>query len=102
MSRIAILSKSNRKDKKWTVTLLNGGAGDEKTIHFGAEGYLDYTQHKDPNRRERYIQRHAVREDWNNPYTAGFWSRWLLWEKPTLKDAISYVKKKFKITITLK
>eukprot|EP00962_Isochrysis_galbana_P017771 scaffold5118_cov118-Isochrysis_galbana.AAC.7 len=35
--------------------------------------------HKDPKRRAAYIARHRVNENWNDPHTAGFWSRWLLW-----------------------
>lgn len=91
-----ILSKSNRKGKKWQVKFEDG-----KTVHFGAEGYLDYTQHGDPKRKELYIQRHAAtgREQWDNIHTAGFWSRWLLWDQPTLQEAINKIEKKFKITI---
>lgn len=90
------LSKSTRKGKKWQVKFPDG-----KTVHFGAEGYLDYTQHGDAKRKELYIQRHAAtgKEQWDNIRTAGFWSRWLLWEEPTLQDAIRKIERKFKITI---
>ena len=30
----------------------------KKTVHFGAAGMSDYTKHKDPARKERYIERH--------------------------------------------
>ena len=60
-----------------------------KTIHFGADGYDDYTTHKDPKRKAQYIARHKNNEDWNNPETAGFWARWLLWNKPSLNDPIA-------------
>jgi hypothetical protein len=75
------LSKSKTKGKKWTVTI------GSRRVSFGASGYLDYTQHKDPVRRAAYIARHATRENWNDPSTAGFWSRWLLWERPTIAEA---------------
>ena len=39
----------------------------------------DYTQHKDPKRRASYISRHRPREDWNDPFTAGYWAFRLLW-----------------------
>ena len=87
------LSKS--KTKKWRVTFQNGAH-----VDFGAKGYSDYTIHKDPVRKERYIMRHMARENWNNPKTAGFWSRWLLWEKPTLAQASKEIKKRFGINVS--
>lgn len=94
---VVILSKSTRKGKKWQVKFEDG-----KTVHFGAEGYLDYTQHKDPKRKELYIQRHSKREDWNNLNTAGAWSFNLLWSYPTIQEAIRKMEKKFKIKIIKK
>jgi hypothetical protein len=59
-----------------------------KTVRFGAVGYSDYTVHKDRERRRRYIARHGMgREDWSDPNTAGFWSRWLLWGEHTSLEA---------------
>jgi hypothetical protein len=42
-------------------------------------------------------------EDWNKSGidTAGFWSRWALWSKPSLEEAIKLIEKKFKINIVL-
>lgn len=87
------IQKSPMKTKKYRVTFANTG----KHVDFGAKGYSDYTIHKDPLRKERYITRHQKRENWKNPYTAGFWSRWLLWEKPTLKESMNVIRKKFNI-----
>jgi len=72
-----------------------------KTVHFGAKSYLDYTQHKDPARQKRYIQRHKKSEDWtaSGIETAGFWARWLLWEYPSMDDAIHNIQEKFGVTI---
>ena len=71
------IQKSTRSGKKYMVKYNN------RTIHFGSEGMSDYTKHKDPERKERYIKRHQKRENWNDPSTAGFWARWILWNKPT-------------------
>ncbi len=62
-----------------------------RTVHFGLKGYSDYTIHKDPARMKRYLTRHRRRENWgkSGQYTAGFWSRWLLWSRPSLRGAIS-------------
>ena len=87
------LQKSSKKDKKYQVKINN------KTVHFGAAGYSDYTKHKDAQRKQRYINRHKKRENWNKSgvYTAGFWSRWILWNKPTIRDSKSNVQQRFGI-----
>jgi len=61
---------------------------------FGAVGYEDFTTHGDIKRKQAYIRRHRKNEDWNNPKSAGALSRWILWNKPTLRESIdSYIKK---------
>lgn len=88
------IKKSPNAKKKYRVTFENG-----THVDFGGKGYSDYTIHKDPERKERYIIRHRKREDWKDPKTAGFWSRWLLWEKPTLRGSANFIKTKFGIRI---
>tara|TARA_R110002126_G_scaffold252100_1_gene395283 strand:- start:159 stop:422 length:264 start_codon:yes stop_codon:yes gene_type:complete len=86
-----ILQKSSRKDKKFQVKYNN------RVIHFGAKGMSDYTINKDPKRKALYLKRHRAREDWTNPNTAGYWSRWILWNKPTTpQDNFKDIKKRFK------
>ena len=60
-----------------------------KTVSFGRRGYSDYTIHKDSARMRRYLVRNRKREAWGpaGRYTAGFWSRWLLWSRPNLQAA---------------
>ena len=69
----------------------------QETTHFGSTGMSDFTIHKDPKRKERYLDRHRKREDWNAYMTAGALSRWILWNKPTLKASIADYKKRFKL-----
>ena len=57
----------------------------------------DFTKHKDPERKERYLKRHKKNENWNNPLTAGALSRWILWNKPTLKASIEDFENRFKL-----
>jgi hypothetical protein len=71
--------------------------GKEKRVSFGASGMSDYTIHKDPERRNRYILRHQVREDWKDPLKPGTLSRYILWEKTNIDDAIRAYKKRFSI-----
>ena len=65
-----------------------------RKLYFGAKGYSDFTLHKDPERKKRYIDRHKNNEDWTKSGidTSGFWSRWLLWEEPNIKDAYRKIK----------
>lgn len=85
--------------KKYRVTLPDG-----RSVMFGARGYSDYTIHKDPERQKRYIQRHQARENWGKTgiHTPGFWSRWILWNKPSLQASIQNAETKFNIRIALK
>jgi len=89
-------NKSTRKDKKYMVRI-----DDTKTVHFGALGYSDYTKHKDKDRKKLYIKRHQKRENWTKSglKTAGFWSRWILWNKPSLTASIKDVEKRFRVKI---
>ena len=98
----AELSKSDKSDKKYKVIIERNDK--KKTIHFGAKGMSDYTKHKDPKRKENYTARHAKREDWNKSGldTAGFWSKNLLWNKPTITDSIKDIEKRFNIDIKKK
>ena len=65
--------------------------GKTKTIHFGARGMSDYTQHKDKDRMKNYLARHSgTGEDWDDPMTAGALSRWILWGKPSLKHIYNF------------
>jgi hypothetical protein len=90
------LQKSARSEKKYQVRTL-----DDRIVHFGASGYSDFTKHKDVDRKARYIERHRQKENWGKSgiNTAGFWSRWLLWNKPTLAASIQDVQRRFNIRI---
>ena len=87
---VVIITPSENKLKKFDATI-NG----TKTISFGARGMDDYTIHKDETRKNLYINRHRKREDWGNAYSAGFYSRWVLWNKPTLKESVDDLNKRF-------
>ena len=87
-------SLSTKKDKKLMAVFYRDGVK-IKTTHFGATGYSDYTLHKDVKRKQRYMNRHRNKEDWNNPFTAGALSYWILWNKPTIQKSITAFKKRF-------
>ena len=54
--------------------------------------YRKYGKEYADERRQLYIRRHEG-EDWSNPNKPAYWSRWLLWEKPTIKEAYAKIKR---------
>jgi hypothetical protein len=69
----------------------------EKVVSFGSKNASDYTIHKDDERKRLYLLRHEKNEDWNDPITPGALSRWILWNKKTLKASIEDFKKRFNL-----
>ena len=69
-----------------------------KLLAFGQKGASDFTKHGNKYRKEDYIARHKKNEDWTKSgvKTAGFWSKHILWAKPTLKESIDDINKRFK------
>jgi len=98
------LTKLKSGEKKFSAVFFDKEGKKLKTIRFGARGYSDYTQHHDKERMKRYVDRHRNREDWSRAgkHTPGFWSRYLLWSKPSFTDALKLTEKKLgeKITYT--
>lgn len=93
MAEYQLYKLKNSKHKFLVVTPTG------KKIRFGASGYEDYTTHRDKNRKENYIKRHSVREDWKDLNKAGTWSRYILWNKPTIQGSIKDMEKLFGIII---
>lgn len=88
--------KSRRAGKKLTAKFTNCKDGEIKLVHFGAASYSDFIKHGDEERKQRYIARHSNnRENWNDPYSAGALSRYILWNKHTLEESIKDYKKRF-------
>ena len=54
--------------------------GEEKIIRYGARGYEDYTQHKDPDRRASFRARHKC-DSVTDKNTARYWACQDLWPK---------------------
>ena len=90
-----LLLRSPRPDKKLAVRV------EGRTVSFGASGMSDFTLHMDSERRRRYEKRHGAREDWTRRglTTAGFWSYWLLWNKPSLRQAVKDTERRFCLRI---
>jgi hypothetical protein len=85
------LMRSHRKGKRFMVEI-NG-----ETLHFGSSVGRTYIDHKDKQKRQNYLARHRVREDWTK-INAGSLSRFLLWGNSTsLQQNIKEYKKRFNI-----
>ena len=88
-----VITKSKKPDKKYDARI-----DGTKTVSFGQKGASDFTKHKNTDRKERYIDRHKKNEYCNKSgaKTAGFYSKHVLWNKPTLKESIDDINKRFK------
>ena len=92
----AILSHAPSDTKyKYSVHLFDSNFN--RVINFGDKKYEDYTTHHDETRKKSYISRHSKNENWSDPLSAGFWSRWLLWNAPTIRDSMRFITDKFGI-----
>lgn len=109
--RCAETNSSGGGGKKWKAIIWRHNAGGDeqqrtvlKTVRFGAAGYDDYTTHHDSERKTRYLARHKTRENWRKSgvTTAGFWSRWLLWNKPSLAASIADTSSRFNLDIRIR
>ena len=91
--RFVSLYNSKRKGKKYVITF-------EKptmAIHFGAKGSSTYLDHHDEAKRENYLRRHAVNENWDE-VNAGSLSAYLLWGPSTdLETNLELFLKRFDI-----
>jgi hypothetical protein len=96
MVKLLSVTPSDKPEKKLQVKL-ESESGREKNIHIGAKGMDDFTKTKDEEQKQRYLDRHRAKEDWrlSGLMTAGFWSRYLLWNKPSLSASVADVKRRF-------
>jgi hypothetical protein len=91
------LSQSTDKKYKYKITIVNMHTNQKRIVRFGAQGYSDFPHHKDEHRKRLYIQRHKRHENWNDIFTAGFWSRWLLWNKDTIEASKRDIQRRFRV-----
>jgi len=95
--KLVKIVKSPKPEKKYRAHFSDGTHTD-----FGARGMQNYggvgkERHLDKERKKRYISRHKSRENWNSPKTPGSLSRWILWNKDTLRKSIADYKKRFNL-----
>ena len=89
------LEPSNKKDKKYMISF----ESPDKIIHFGSKKSMTYLDHHDKIKRNNYIKRHKVNEDWNDPLSAGALSLYILWGASTnLNKNLHYYLNHFNIS----
>ena len=89
-----IITTSEKSDKKYKAVFTKDD-GKTKTVHFGAKGYEDYTQHHDKDRRTQYRRRHE-KDLKGDPMRAGYLSYYVLWgESTNVQTNIRSFKNKF-------
>jgi hypothetical protein len=94
--RLKTLRRSHKKEKKWDAVFVKDGR--TKIVPFGQKGYSDYTKHRDKTRRQRYIDRHSnMGENWRDPATPGALSRYILWNKKTVRASLADFRKRFHV-----
>jgi hypothetical protein len=99
--KIIDFKPANDKHHKYIVVLKDKDS--IYRIKFGAYGMKDYTiynSEKNPDadkHKERYIKRHQKKENWNDRLSKGFWSKHILWNKPTIKESLEDVIEKYNL-----
>ena len=95
MPKLLKIIPSTKKTKKYAAFFVIDKK--IKIVHFGGKGFSDYTKHKDPERKKRYIIRHRKNENWKDPTTAGALSRWVLWNLPSFRESVKDYKRRFNL-----
>lgn len=100
--KLLSIKTSDRKEKRYVAEFCecNGDtkckSEKRKRTHFGFKGGSTYIDHGDDKKKDAYIARHKVNENWNEPTSAGALARFILWNKKTLNESISDFKRRFK------
>jgi len=91
MNYLIDIKPSDKKTKKLKIVLSLDGK--KKTFHFGSKKSITYVEGATKKKRETYIKRHKVREDWNE-INNGSLSRFILWgdSKNIIENIKQYLK----------
>lgn len=100
----ALLFESPLKSKKYRAVFYDDGKEFRHTdfgaVRKGGTPYEDYTTHKNLSRKDNYISRHETNEKdlWKtDPFAPATLSRFVLWNKPSLRESWDDYKKRFDI-----
>jgi len=93
------LIESPRKNKKYRMIFYRK-SGEIVKVDFGARGMSDFTIHQDENRKNMFLNRfrgliEKKKDDYTSPIIL---SKFILWNKKTIKESVKDYKKHFKLT----
>lgn len=98
MTKLLRIVPSANREKKYDAVFEGG-----KVVSFGGRRengipYDDYLNSGNRMKRELYLARHRVNEDWTDPYAAGTLSRYLLWgDSRSLSANLAAYRKRFSV-----
>ena len=95
--KIYTLKKSTRKGKRFMLTNETG-----KTIHFGSDVGKTFIDHQDEKKKSAWEARHRQDKGYNDKSSGIYYSKSLLWTKPSLSESIKSLEKKDNIKIVYK
>ena len=93
------VSRSTRDNKRYMVRQ-NG----RLVTHFGQPNAFTYADGAPVSKKNAYIARHSRNgESWTKRgiNTAGFWARWMLWNKGSLRASASDMRARFNISVNV-
>jgi len=86
--------KSDKKDKKYKISFVL--LGKIHTFHFGSKNSQTISEGASLKKRNAYLKRHSVNEDWSK-INAGSLSAFILWNTPDVNENLRIYLKLFNI-----
>ena len=88
------LKPSSKKDKRYDAVFPDG-----TKVSFGSKGAKTFVDSASDQTKRAWLSRHKVRENWNNPKTAGSLSKHILWgNSKSVRENLKSYKKKFNLS----
>jgi hypothetical protein len=95
---VSVSIKRNIKGPSSHKAVFQRKDGRSKTVNFGLKGAKTFINNADEKTRQNYLKRHAVRENWEVPDTAGSLSARIKWgSSKNISKNIRAFKKRFKL-----
>lgn len=91
------IKPSTRTGKKYMAIFFDNSGKKIKTTHFGNAGSQTFLDTNDEEKKDAYIKRHSIRENFNSYMTAGSLSRWISWNKKTFRASVLDYKRRFNL-----
>lgn len=102
MTRVAKfvnLAFSPTSQKKYMAVFYDKDRKRIRTTHFGQKGASDYTLNHDKERKQKYIKRHEKNENWNDAMSAGALSRFILWNRTSIRQSYLDYRNRFNLKL---